>query len=142
MSRRFQEFMREVEQEARREGPEAVAELEAFHTHFRLAGELLELRRKSGLTQRQLAARTGVDQAEISRIEAGGSNPTLTTLSVLARALDADLSIRPRRSGAAASQRRSFPARQASGRRSTGSGAVGRVSAPRARRAKGGAGRK
>ncbi len=142
MGRRFQDFMRDIEQEARRAGPEAVAELEAFHTHFRLAGELLELRRKSGLTQRQLADRTGVHQSEISRIEAGSSNPTLTTLSVLARALDADLSIRARRSGASAPRRRSIGARQSSSRRLTGPGTVGRVSTPLARRAKSGAGRK
>jgi len=90
MSRKFQEFMRGVEAEARRAGPEAVAELAAFDAHFRLAGELLALRKSRGLTQRQLAEKTGVQQSEISRIEAAHANPTLETVAVLASALGAE----------------------------------------------------
>jgi transcriptional regulator with XRE-family HTH domain len=90
MSRKFQEFMREVEAEARRAGSEAVAELAAFDAHFRLAGELLALRKSRGLTQRQLAEKTGVHQSEISRIEAAHANPTLDTVAVLAGALGAE----------------------------------------------------
>jgi DNA-binding XRE family transcriptional regulator len=91
MSRKFQDFMREVETEARREGPQAVAELGAFDSHFRLAGELLALRKASGLTQRQLSVKTGIQQSEISRIEAAHANPTLGTITVLARALGAEV---------------------------------------------------
>ncbi|MBI5547469.1 MAG: helix-turn-helix transcriptional regulator [Deltaproteobacteria bacterium] len=91
MSRKFQEFMREIEAEARREGPKAVAELSALDAHFRLAGELLALRKARGLSQRQLSARTGIQQSEISRIEAANANPTLGTISVLARALGAEV---------------------------------------------------
>jgi DNA-binding XRE family transcriptional regulator len=91
MSSKFQDFMREVEAEARHEGPKAVAELAAFDAHFRLAGELLALRKASGLTQRQLSTKTGIQQSEISRIEATHANPTLSTVSVLARALGAEI---------------------------------------------------
>jgi DNA-binding phage protein len=90
MSRKFQEFMRDVEEEARRAGPSAVAELAAFDAHFRLAAELLALRKSRGLTQRQLSEKTGVQQSEISRIEAAHANPTLATVSVLARALGSE----------------------------------------------------
>lgn len=91
MSRKFQEFMREVEAEARREGPRAVAELADFEAHFRLAAELVALRKTSGLTQRQLSGQTGIQQSEISRIEAAHANPTLATITVLARALGAEV---------------------------------------------------
>lgn len=91
MSRKFQDFMREVEAEARREGQKAVAELAAFDTHFRLAGELLALRKACGLTQRQLSAKAGIQQSEISRIEAAHANPTIVTVSALARALGAEV---------------------------------------------------
>jgi transcriptional regulator with XRE-family HTH domain len=91
MSRKFQDFLREVATEARREGPRAVAELAAFDAHFRLAGDILALRKASGLTQRQLSAKTGIQQSEISRIEAAHANPTLGTISVLARALGAEV---------------------------------------------------
>lgn len=91
MSRKFQDFMREVEAEARRDGPKAVAELAGFDAHFRLAGQLVALRKASGLTQRQLSVKTGIQQSEISRIEAAHANPTMTTVSALARALGAEV---------------------------------------------------
>ena len=50
MSRKFQDFMSDVEREAHREGPKATAELAAFDAHFRLAGELLSLRRAPPIT--------------------------------------------------------------------------------------------
>jgi transcriptional regulator with XRE-family HTH domain len=48
------------------------------------AGELLhEVRRRHGLTQRQLAARARTSQAAISRIERGLVSPTVATLAAL-----------------------------------------------------------
>jgi transcriptional regulator with XRE-family HTH domain len=94
LTRKFRDFMREVEEETQREGPQAVAEIKAFDAHLKLAIELILLRRKRGLTQRQLSTRSGVQQAEISRIEGGRANPTVTTLSALASALGAELGIR------------------------------------------------
>jgi len=91
MGRSFTEFMREIEREARREGPEAVAEAEAFRTHFQLARQFIERRKALGLTQRQLAEKSGVQQSEISRIEGGSSNPTLQTVQVLASSLGAEV---------------------------------------------------
>jgi ribosome-binding protein aMBF1 (putative translation factor) len=46
-----------------------------------------------GLTQRQLAAMTGVPQADISRIERGAGNPTEATLERLALALGRKLEL-------------------------------------------------
>lgn len=96
MSRKFKDFMREVEEEAKREGPQAVAELQAFEAQFRLAAELILLRKQRKLTQRQLSARSGIQQAEISRIEGGRANPTIATVFALANALGGDLAIRAR----------------------------------------------
>lgn len=87
----FDDFIREIEDEARAEGPSAVAELKALRLHFSLARQLGEQRRAQHLTQRQLAARSGVDQAEISRIERGRANPTTATLGALTRALGLDV---------------------------------------------------
>lgn len=56
-----------------------------------LAGELLSLRKARGLTQRQLSETTGIQQSEISRIEAAHANPTVGTVSALARALGAEV---------------------------------------------------
>ena len=111
MSRKFKDFMREVEEEAQREGPHAVAEIKALDAHFKLATELILLRKQRGLTQRQLSTRSGVQQAEISRIEGGRANPTVTTLSALASALGGELGIRIR-----AANRRPRPVHAARGR--------------------------
>lgn len=47
-------------------------------------GQLLrEVRRRHGLTQRQLAARARTSQAAISRIERGLVSPTVATLATL-----------------------------------------------------------
>jgi transcriptional regulator with XRE-family HTH domain len=120
MTRKFQDFMREVGTEARREGSKAVAELAAFDAHFRVAGQLLALRKARGLTQRQLSERTGIQQSEISRIEAAHANPTLGTVSVIARALGAELRVvanAKRRAGTRAVARRATASRARVARR-------------------------
>lgn len=60
-----------------------------------LGRQLAHQRRSRGLSQRELAARSGVDQADISRIERGALSPTTTTLDKLARALGSRLRIEP-----------------------------------------------
>lgn len=52
---------------------------------------LCRVRFKKNLSQARLAAKAGVRQADISRIEGGKANPSLKTLLKIARALDADL---------------------------------------------------
>jgi transcriptional regulator with XRE-family HTH domain len=49
------------------------------------------LREKHGLSQAELAARCGVDQGHISRIERGATSPTARTLQPDRWALDADV---------------------------------------------------
>lgn len=93
MSRDFDELMRDIEEEARRAGPKAMAQYAAFGAYYRLARQVFDLRKAAGLTQRQLAARSGVQQADISRIEAGDANPTLATVAALAYALGAEPSL-------------------------------------------------
>ncbi len=95
MTRTFDDFMQELEEETRRAGPAAVAHAEALKAQYKLATELILLRKRRGLTQRQLSARTGMQQSEISRIEGGRANPTAATLAALARALGCELRIVP-----------------------------------------------
>ena len=52
---------------------------------------LRELRTAAGLTQRELAKRSGTSSAAISNFEAGNNAPTLGTLVRLAEALGCDL---------------------------------------------------
>jgi len=90
---RFDEFLRRVEAEAEAEGPEAVAELEAFRDHYRLARELARRRHSLCWTQLHLSEVSGIPQSEISRIERGRANPTLLTVSRLSRALGVRLCV-------------------------------------------------
>jgi ribosome-binding protein aMBF1 (putative translation factor) len=71
--------------------PQARAQQDVFEQAYDIALELIRLREKHGLTQHQLAARCGMDQADISRIERGSTSPTARTLQRIANALDADL---------------------------------------------------
>jgi transcriptional regulator with XRE-family HTH domain len=50
-------------------------------------------RQKAGLSQRDLAETTGLQQNHISNIEQGKLNITLDTMAVLAKALDLDLRV-------------------------------------------------
>ncbi|HEX8153319.1 MAG TPA: helix-turn-helix transcriptional regulator [Thermoanaerobaculia bacterium] len=52
---------------------------------------LRELRAAAGLTQRELATRSGTSSAAISNFEAGNNAPTLGTLVRLADALDCNV---------------------------------------------------
>lgn len=45
--------------------------------------ELVSFRKRAGLTQRDLAEKTGIDQAVISKIESGKANPSLSTIEDL-----------------------------------------------------------
>ena len=82
-----------VFREAQREGPEAVVQLEQYEDRFATAAQVVQARLAARLTQRQLAAAAGVSQYEISLLENGSANPTLTTLARLSRALGIELRI-------------------------------------------------
>jgi predicted transcriptional regulator len=69
------------------------AHLDAEMRRFDLAGQLLALRLDAGVTQEQLAERSGISQADISRYERGLGNPTRATIDALAVALGAHLEL-------------------------------------------------
>ena len=69
-----------VAKEAKREGPAALADLQAQRERFRIAREIAERRKALKLTQIQLSKRSGVPQSEISKIESGAANASEVTL--------------------------------------------------------------
>ena len=87
----FADLMQQIEAEAREEGPKAIAHLERTRHRYYLGGQLAVLRKRRGLTQVELAAQSGVEQADISKIERGISNPTEDTLARLGKVLGARL---------------------------------------------------
>ena len=58
-----------------------------------LAYQLLQAREEAKLTQKDLSEKTGIYQADISKIERGIGNPSLLTIKRLADGLDMDLEI-------------------------------------------------
>lgn len=79
--------MADLAEEARADSPDAVAELDAFGSRFSLARQLAARRRGLRLSQRQLSERTGIERAEIRRIERGEADVTMATLGAPTRAL-------------------------------------------------------
>ena len=60
-----------------------------------IVGSALQAARaQAGLSQKQLAALSGIDQSDISKIERGVANPSVATLDRLAKALGGKLDIR------------------------------------------------
>jgi len=89
----FDDLIQFIEDEAQADGPAAVAELRAFDARFRIASELLEARKQAHMTQRELAAASGVQQAEISKIERGEITPGVSTVDRLLRPLGKRLAV-------------------------------------------------
>ncbi len=87
MATKFADFLKEIEAEARAAGPQAGAQLAALDERYRLAHQLMAGRREAELTQARLSKITGVGQADISRIESGRANPTISTLAAMAHGI-------------------------------------------------------
>ena len=88
MARNYEEI---IAARRARLAPGAEADRVVFEQAYDVAMQVIELREKHGLTQAQLAERSGIDQADISRIERGATNPTARTLQRIADALEADV---------------------------------------------------
>ena len=91
MSRSYESLSAELRQgwsdDAARVHDAVSAEFRAEVAARRAIGAAVARARKaSGLTQVQLASAASVQQAEVSRIERGHANPTVTTLARIAAA--------------------------------------------------------
>lgn len=73
--------------------PEIRKEYEALEPEFAVIQAIIDARNESGLTQRELADRAGMTQADISKLENGLANPSLKTLKRLATGMGRKLKI-------------------------------------------------
>lgn len=64
--------------------PEFKQEWNALEPEFAIVQAMIDARKESGLTQKQLSERTGIAQADISKLESGNGNPSVKTLQRLA----------------------------------------------------------
>ena len=66
---------------------------EKISLHPEAAHAVAAARAMAGMTQKELAQRTGIDQSDISKIERGIANPSVATLERVAAALGGELCI-------------------------------------------------
>lgn len=79
--------------------PEVKFEYDRLEDEFALIDALFSMRKKSGLTQDELAEKMGTQKSNISRLEKGNTNPSWNTLQKYAHACGFDISMKFRRVG-------------------------------------------
>ena len=84
-------FRESLEEELK--NPEVRAEYEALEPEYQVIRAMIRAREEQKISQRQLSERTGIAQADISRIETGNGNPTLKTLQKIAEGLGMKLEL-------------------------------------------------
>ena len=68
-------------------------EYEAIQPELGVIRAMIDARTSKNLTQKELAERTGINQADISKIENGTRNPSLKLLQRIANGMDMVLKI-------------------------------------------------
>lgn len=67
--------------------PELKAAYEALAPEYNIIQAMINVRKEQNLTQKELSERTGITQADISRIENGTRNPSISMVQRLADGL-------------------------------------------------------
>ena len=73
--------------------PAFKAEYEALEPEFSIIQAMIDARKASGLTQKELSERTGIAQSDISKLENGSANPSIKTLQRLAAGMGMTMKI-------------------------------------------------
>lgn len=84
----FKDFLNEQMQD-----PEFRKEFEYLQPEFDVIRAMVNARTSQNLTQKELAERTGINQADISKLENGTRNPSLNLLKRLADGMGMRLKI-------------------------------------------------
>lgn len=88
MAKTFRDTLNE-----RLQDPDFREEWEALEPERQIIRAMIDGREEHDLTQKQLAEATGINQADISRLENGTANPSLRTLKRLAAGLGMTLKV-------------------------------------------------
>ena len=88
MATKFNDFLNEQLKD-----PEVKKEYDALAPEFAIIQAMIDARQASGMTQKQLADKTGIAQADISKLENGNANPSLRTLQRLAAGMGMQIKI-------------------------------------------------
>lgn len=72
---------------------EVRAEYDALQPEYDIIQAMIDARLQQNMTQKDLSAKTGITQADISRIENGTRNPSLNMVKKLAQGLGMQLKL-------------------------------------------------
>lgn len=86
--KKFNDYLREQMQ-----NPELKKEYDNLQPEFDIIRAIVDARTSQNLTQKQLAEKTGIHQADISKLENGTRNPSINLLKRLAEGMDMMLKI-------------------------------------------------
>ena len=75
------------------QNPEVKAEYDALQPEYDIIQAMINARVQQNMTQKDLSAKTGITQADISRIENGTRNPSLSMVKKLAQGLGMQLKL-------------------------------------------------
>ena len=73
--------------------PDCAAAYNEFQPEIEIIRAIVDARANANISQKELSERTGIAQAEISRIENGSRNPSIKLLQRLAAGMNMDLRI-------------------------------------------------
>lgn len=73
--------------------PKVKKEYDRLAPRYKVIAQLISLRLKKGLTQKNMADKLGTKQSAIARLESGNVNPSLEFLQKIAQAMGYKLSI-------------------------------------------------
>ena len=73
--------------------PEVKAEYDSLEAEYDIIQAMIDARINQHMTQKDLSAKTGITQADISRIENGTRNPSLAMVKRLAEGLGMQLKL-------------------------------------------------
>ena len=79
---------------AREDDFEVLVEKQKERVKNQILTSYIKLRKEKGITQQEIADRTGIKRTNVARIESGRNAPTIEVLVKLAAALDMELEIR------------------------------------------------
>ena len=88
MDNSFDSFLQEC-----LKNPEVRAEYDALAPEVAIVNAMIQARKRTGMTQKDLAAATGIYQGDISKLERGCGNPSLKTLQRLAAGMGMTLKL-------------------------------------------------
>ncbi len=88
MEKNYKEFLKkELEDEEFRK------EYESLSSEYEIIRAIINARKISNMTQKELSERSGVAQSDISKLENGNSNPTIKMLDRIASSMDMHLKV-------------------------------------------------